>query len=310
MIPPWLAQQNPSAGPATAGPGRASFLEKTINAAAAFAGETVLCDAHAGSEGLLQRIDPRFKLPGILALIVAVSLFRSPALIWGFSFLALVLASLSGIGPCSFLGRVFPVVLLFGAAVALPALFNVITPGEPLWVVVELGRSREIGPWRIPAEIAVTRQGLQGAVVFIGRVAASVSLALLLPMTTRWNELLRGFAAFGAPQLFILVLAMTYRYIALLVRTVAELHEARMSRTARYLPTGEEQRWVASRMGYLFGKSYRLSLEVHDAMLARGFAGEAATALPRKAARRDVVFLLLALLLSAAGILLDRIEVL
>lgn len=306
MIPPWLAQENPPAGPSAAGPGRASFLEKTINAAAAFAGATVLCDAHAASEGLLQRIDPRCKLPAILVLIVAVSLFRSPPLIWGFFLLALVLAALSGIGPRLFLGRVFPVVLLFGVAVALPAVFNVITPGEPLWVVAELGRSREIGPWRIPAEIAVTRQGLQGAGVFIGRVAASVSLALLLPLTTRWNELLRGFAAFRAPQLFILALAMTYRYLAILVRTVAELHEARMSRTVRYLPTGEEQRWVASRMGYLFGKSYRLSLEVHDAMLARGFAGEVKAVGPRKAGIWDMVWLTLVLLFSVALIVLDR----
>jgi energy-coupling factor transporter transmembrane protein EcfT len=153
----------------------------------------------------------------------------------------------------------------------------------------------------------VTRQGLLGGALFTGRVAASLSLALLLPLTTRWNDLLRAFAAFRVPQLFVLVLAMTYRYIALLVRTVAELHEARTSRTVRYLPAGAERRWVASRMGYLFGKAYRLSQEVHDAMLARGFAGEVKSLVPRKAERRDLVWLILTLLLCVMVVLLDRV---
>ncbi|MCM2359864.1 MAG: cobalt ECF transporter T component CbiQ, partial [Geobacteraceae bacterium] len=270
------------------------------------AAATALADGHAGSTGLLQRLDPRCKLAGILALLVAASLLRSPAIVWGLFFLPLLLACRSGIAPGFFIGRVFPPVLLFGAAVALPAVFNIITPGEPLWVVAELGRSREIGPWRIPAEIAVTRQGLHGAVVFTGRVAASVSLALLLPLTTRWNELLRAFAAFRVPQLFILVLAMTCRYLALLVRSVAELHEARKSRTVRYLPGGAERRWVASRIGYLFGKSYRLSQEVHDAMLARGFAGEVTALEPRRAGKGDFVWLLMVLLFCIALIILDR----
>jgi cobalt/nickel transport system permease protein len=308
VIPSWLAQGNPPGVPAAAGSGSASFLEKTIDAAAAFTAQTLLCDRHANRSGLLQRIDPRCKLAAILALIIAVSLLRTPSTVWGVWLAALILARLSGIAPRLFLGRVVPFVLLFGALVALPALFNVITPGDPLWVVARLGHSREIGPYHIPAELAVTRQGVLGGALFTGRVAASLSLALLLPLTTRWNELLRAFAAFRVPQLFVLVLAMTYRYIALLVRTVAELHEARTSRTVRYLPTGAEQRWVASRMGYLFGKSYRLSQEVHDAMLARGFAGEVKSLEPRKAGKWDVVWMILVLLLSIMLIVFDRVN--
>lgn len=286
---------------------KAGFLERTINAAAAFTADTLLSDLHAGRDGLLQKIDPRFKLPGILALIVSVSLLRSPLLVWMGVSAAILLAARSRIGLRFFLGRVFSFVLLFGAVVALPSILNVVTPGEPLWVLAELGVSREIGPFRTPAELAVTRQGLQGAVLFTGRVAASISLALLLPLTTRWNELLRAFSAFRVPQAFILVLGMTCRYIALLVRTVAEMHEARKSRTVRYLPTREEQRWVASRMGCLFGKSYRMSLEVHDAMLARGFAGEVTNLAPGKVGKRGIVFLFLTLLTCVLMILLDRI---
>lgn len=306
MIPRWLAQVNPPAEPPPAGSGSASFLEKTINSAAAFIAETVLCDAYATRTGLLQHIDPRCKLAGLLALIGAVSLLHSYQLVWAVCFLALVLAFRSDIAPRLFIRRVAPCVFFFGVLIALPATFNIITPGEPFWVVADLGHNREIGPYTIPDRLLVTRQGLFGGVVFIGRVAASASLALLLPLTTRWNELIRACAALRVPQLFVLVLAMTYRYIALLVQTVAELHEARLSRTVHYLPAGAEQRWIAARIGYLFGKSYRLSQEVHDAMLARGFAGEVGSVALPKASGRDFIWLFGALLIAAALVVLDR----
>jgi len=296
VIPGWLMRGNPPA--VGFDRGKAGFLEKTLNAVASYAAATLLFEGHAGRAGLLQRIAPTVKLPGILVLIVTVSLLRSPAAIWGAVVLALVLAVVSGIAPGTFVKRASPCVLLFGVAVALPAVFSVVTPGESLW--------RVAGPWG--SEIAVTRQGLQAGTVLVGRVAASVSLALLLPLTTRWHDLIRAFAALRLPRLFVLILAMTYRYIALLVQTVAELHEARASRTVRYLPAGAERRWVASRMGYLFGKSYRMSQEVHDAMLARGFAGEVKRFEPRKAGKRDMVWLVLALVLSTALLVLDRVN--
>ena len=63
---------------------------------------------------------------------------------------------------------------------------------------------------------------------------------------------------------------------------------------------------MAARIGYLFGKSYRLSQDVHDAMLARGFSGEVGVLSLPKASRRDFLWLLGALLIAAALVVLDR----
>jgi cobalt/nickel transport system permease protein len=172
--------------------------------------------------------------------------------------------------------------------------------------VARLGQSREIGPWHIPAEIAVTRQGLHFAVLFVGRVAASAALAALLILTTPWNRLLQALRLFRVPPLFILTLAMTYRYIALLARTVTELHTARRSRTVRYADSSAERRWVAARLGFLFGKSYRLSLAVHDAMIARGFAGEVKALATPGFRVRDFAALFLVMLFCAGIMLLER----
>lgn len=306
MIPSWLATGNPPAGMLPAGSGNAGFLEKTLSAAAAFTGKIVLSEAHAGRAGFLQKVDPRFRLSGILLLIVAVSFFRTPWSVWGICLLALILAFFSRIGLCFFVGRAFPLVFFFGALIALPAVFSVSTPGEPLWVVAHLGRSREIGPYRIPAEIAVTRQGLMWAVVFAGRVAASVSLALLLTLTSRWNELLQALRVLRVPHLFILVLAMTYRYLVLLVHTVSDMLTARKSRTARYGSTAAEQHWMTSRMGFLFRKSFRMGNEVHDAMLSRGFSGKMRGMETFRVRGRDVAWLCLVMILCALTVMLDR----
>jgi cobalt/nickel transport system permease protein len=306
MIPPWLGRSNPAPAVAGRGSGRACFLEKTIAATTVFAGETFRNDSLAERNGLLQGIEPRCKLAAVLALIVAASLVRSPVVVWGISCLALLLAALSRVGGRLLARRVWLFVILFAGMIALPAAFNVITPGEPLWVVAQLGKSRVIGPYRIPAELAVTRQGLLSAALLVGRVAASVSLAGLLALTTRWDRLLGALPVVRVPQLFILTLAMTYRYLALLVGTAAEMHEARLSRTVRYLSTGDEQRWVATRMGFLFRKSWRLSQDVHAAMLARGFTGEIRTIAPLRVRGRDIAFLAAMLAVCAGVVGVDR----
>ena len=306
MIPAWLSGHDCSE-PAAGACGTQSFLEKTLKACANFTAATVLNDLSAGYPGFLQKADPRVKLLGMLFLLVSASLLHSP-LILLVLFLAVVsLASASGIALRFFLGRVAPILFFIGLPMVLPALLNVVTPGDPLLVVAHLGQSHTLGPYVLPAEIAVTRQGLAGGAVLMARLAASVSLAVLFPLTTRWNNIITALSAIRVPQLFVMVLAMTYRYIALLVQTVAELHDARKSRTIRFLPGSAERHWVAGRIGYLFGKSYRLSQEVHHAMLARGFTGTIIPLARYREGKKDSGVLAAVILFSVALVVLDRI---
>jgi cobalt/nickel transport system permease protein len=286
--------------------GRQSFLEKTLESTAAIAGELFFSDILAGRDGFFQRFDPRGRLLTVLALLVTVSLARSPLTVWGIYPLTILLALASGGLGGPFRCRLWLAVPLYAALLTLPATCNIIIPGEPLWVLARLGEGRAVGPWQVPAEIAVTRQGLQMAFLFVGRVAASVALASLLALTTTWSRILQAFRLFRVPPLFILTLTMTYRYVALLVRVVAELHTARKSRTVRYLAAGAERRWVAARLGYLFGKSYRLAREVHGAMVARGFAGEVSAQETGKLRGGDVAWLLLVLVSCAAVLIVER----
>jgi len=275
MIPDWLAQDNVAIPHSTRmRRGGKSFVERTIDGSAGFLRDTILSEAVAKRQGLLQALDPRVRLVSLLALIVCISLMRSPAIIWGVYLFVLLLAVASSVPLLFFIKRVWLFIPLFSAVIVIPALFNVVTPGEPLWTLVHLSRSHDFGPYHIPETIAITRQGLLTGATFIGRVAASVSLAVLLTLTTRWSDLLRALGVFRVPPIFILILGMTYRYILLLVQAVQNIHIARKSRTLRYGSTGTEQRWVASRMGYLFKRTWLMSQDVHRAMLSRGFSGE------------------------------------
>ncbi|MGA7827377.1 MAG: cobalt ECF transporter T component CbiQ [Geobacteraceae bacterium] len=274
MIPDWLAQENvPLPVSSKMHSGGKGFVEKTINGTATFLQESVLTEAIANKQGLLQSLDPRVRLCTLLIFIVSVSLMKSPVTIWGVYFFICLLAVASSVSLLFFIKRVWLFIPLFSAVIVIPALFNVVTPGEPLWTIVHLAGSHDFGPYHIPEAISITRQGVLTSTTFIGRVAASVSLAVLVTLTTRRSDLLRALVVLRVPQIFILILGMTYRYIILLVQAVQNIHIARKSRTLRYGSARVEQQWVASRMGYLFKRTWLMSQEVHRAMLSRGFSG-------------------------------------
>jgi len=307
VIPDWLTRENTAVPLASGTRNRGKgFAERTIDAAAGFLRDAILSETVATRHGLLQALDPRVKLMTILALIVSVSLMRSPGAIWGMYLFVLLLATASSVPLLFFIKRVWLFIPLFSAVIVIPALFNVVTPGEPLWTIAHLGRNFDFGPYHIPEAIFITRQGLLTAAIFIGRVAASVSLAVLLTLTTRWSDLLRALGVLRIPQIFILILGMTYRYIFILVQTVRDIHVARKSRTLRYGPTGTEQRWVASRIGCLFKRTWLMSREVHRAMLSRGFSGEVRALAVFRARNYDYVWLLFIAVICTVALVADH----
>lgn len=251
------------------------FLDRTLHAVANMAEQSFFSEAYARKRGLLQSIDVRIKLITVLFLLVVTSLAHAPRTLWLLSGLGLVLAALSRVPPGFFLKRVWLFVPLFSAAIVLPALLNIVTPGEPVWVLVKLDRSCAWGPYTIPREIAVTRQGVWGGIIFVSRVAASVSFAVLFTLTTRWPDIFAGLRAFFVPRVFVMTLSMTYRYLFLLLRIIQDLYRARKSRTIIPLGASRERGWVASRIGFLFRRSLEMSHDVSQAMISRGYHGEA-----------------------------------
>jgi cobalt/nickel transport system permease protein len=71
---------------------------------------------------------------------------------------------------------------------------------------------------------------------------------------------------------------MAYRYLFLLLNSVTDMFEARRSRSVGGDDDPRQgRRFVAATAGALFGKAHTLSEEVHQAMVARGYRGDATT---------------------------------
>jgi cobalt/nickel transport system permease protein len=238
---------------------RGGFIEHTIEGLYSAMERALYAEAVAGGGGLLQSLDPRVKVVGLLGLVAAAALSARLWVIAALLLLAVLLAVLSRISVAMLVSRVWLGAFLFTGAIAIPALF--LTPGDPAARVPVLG-------W------IVTVQGLRTASYLLLRVEAAATLALLLVFTTPWAHVLKALRAVRAPVVFVVILGMTCRYVLLMLETAHEMFEARKSRTVGRLTLSERRHQAVSSAGVLLGKTLQLSNEVYLAMQARGFRGE------------------------------------
>ncbi len=240
--------------------------------------------------GWLQSLDARVKLMSILGLVIAVSLARNLAVLVGLYLVALLLAWASAISLSFFVRRVWLALPLFTGLVALPALF--LTPGVALV--------------HLPLGLVVTQGGAMTVLFLLLRVGTSASLALLLVLTTPWAALLRALAVLRVPDVVVLMLGMTYRYIYVLLYITNDMLLSRQSRVVGRLSTAQERSIEAAIAGTLLARSLHVSGEVFLAMQSRGFRGYAHALRPGRMTWRDYAWAATATLIVLATILLAR----
>ncbi len=308
-MPSWLKEKLTPPGPQAAArrSSKRGFVEKTLQAIAEALQEEVFSESIASRPGLLQGLDPRAKLVTLLFLIGIAGLLHHIFPLLLFNLWLIWLARSSRVPLGAFAKRVWIVVPLFTGLVVFPTLFNVVRPGTPLLVLFHLGQPVKLGYWTIPGSVAITKEGLAAAVLLILRVGASVSLAVLLTLTTRWNTLLKALSVLRIPAVFLTVLEMTYRYIFLLLQTSTDMFMARRSRLVGRVDSREERRFVTSAMGNLWGKTAACSEEVHSAMLARGYAGLPKSLVRFEMKRSDWVWMALVLIIAILLVGGDRV---
>ncbi len=237
------------------------WVEKTLSGIAGNIERAVFTEHHARIDAFLQGVDPRAKLGMFLAFVLAASLTSSYAVLLILYAITLGAALASRIPTDFFVKRVWLGIPFFAGIVVIPSIFFV--PGDVIFSIA-LG----------PITIAPTVQGLMGAILLVMRVGVSVSLAVLLVMTTPWADILKSLRAIRVPQVFVLVLSMTYRYIFLFLHTVNGIFLARKSRLVAKTRGAEQRRWIGGAMGSLMSRSFKMSNDVYAAMIARGFTGE------------------------------------
>jgi cobalt/nickel transport system permease protein len=233
------------------------FVEATLRGFSRALGKALASEQTAAKRGLLQSLDPRARIVGILALVVTVTLCRKVEALGAMLVIAIVIALASRVTVGTLVKRVWLIVLGFTGMIALPALF--ITPGDAIG---------SFGP------LTITAQGVRTAALLLLRVETAVTLTTALVLSTPWTQILRGLRSLWVPPEVITMLAMTHRYIFLLIETANQMFESRQSRMVGVLSGAEQRRMAGRTAGVLLTKSMDLSGDVYLAMQSRGFSGD------------------------------------
>ncbi len=252
-------------------------------------------DQFKSGDSPIHCLDPRVKLVGALAFILAAALtpdgawlaFAALLVLW----LALVL--MSDVPPGLLLRR--GLVALPFAAAAVTVLFTL--PGQALWTV------------QIPLfgwQLSITDAGLVRFATILLKSGVSVLMATLLAATTTFPDLLRAMRGIGIPKVLVGTIAFMYRYIFVLADEVLTMLRARDARSASG-PAGQKAggtvfwraRIVGGMVGSLFVRSLARSERVYQAMASRGYAGELRWLDKPKMRPMDVVWLVAMLLVLA-----------
>jgi len=269
-----------------------SFIESTFNQLAAAMEHATYAERSGGDSGLLQRLDPRVKLVGLLLLIFAAAASQRISVTLSIFGLGAVLAWVSGGAVASAIARLWGGIFVFTTILAAPALFT--TPGTPLCQA----------PW---TQWPITDHGLRSAINLVARTETTASLAALMVFTTPWTHLLKALRTVRVPAVLIVILGMTHRYIFVLLQIACDFFESRRARQVGPLPSWQRRRIAAASAGALLNKSVQLSSEVYEAMQARGFRGKVRTLDEFRMKSLDWCSLALLILLSTAAFWLGRI---
>ncbi len=270
---------------------RRGFVERTIDSLMRMSQEALYAENIARTPGLLQRLDPRIKLAGLGALVLAVIAVHRLWLLWALFLSSILLTLLSKIPLRVVAVRVWLAVLGFTGLIALPALFLI--PGQT-------AASLPLLNW------VVTRQGLSSAEFLVLRAETAATLVLAVIVTTPWHRLLRALRLFRIPAALVVILEMTYRYTFVFLRAANQLFESRRARLLGSIDPAQQRSSAAAMAGVLLHKSLSLSDDVHQAMQARGFRGDIRLLDDLNVSRADWLKLAGILLLAAGTIWLGR----
>ncbi len=280
-LPEWIKEARGEPCPVDGKDSKPGFLEKNLDSIASFFGGVVSFEGYSSRSGLLQSIEPRARISGVLALILACGVASKSAVLGGIFFIILSIALLSRVRLDVVAKRVLPS-FIFTLVLIAPVFFSFITPGEPVAGVNING-----------VDISITKQGAFLALFFISRVSLMAALVMLLLLTTRQADFFRALRQF-LPSFFVTALFMTFRYIFVLVKVVEDATLARSSRTIKKTGLKNSQDWFASRIALILKKSLATAEEVTMAMASRGFNGKVNTYGPARMGRKDLLWIGLA----------------
>lgn len=209
---------------------------------------------HVPGDSVVHRLDPAAKVVGLVLFVMAVALTPRHA-VTAFAIDAVVVAGvvlIAGIPVRVVASRLLVIVPFLMFAVLVPF----IAGGAQIEV---LG-------------VSLSRDGLWAAWNVIAKSVLGAMASIAFAATTPVPDVIRGLTRLRVPHVLVGIVAFMFRYLDLLVDQMRRMRHAMVAR-------GHDPRWlwqvrpIAASAGTLFVRSYERGERVHQAMLARGYAG-------------------------------------
>ncbi|MBX7243964.1 MAG: energy-coupling factor transporter transmembrane protein EcfT [Candidatus Sumerlaeaceae bacterium] len=242
----------------------------------------------ASRPGYLQESEDRTRLLASGLIIIGASLSHSLYFLVAMYFLCVLGAFASQIQIDRFLGRALMLVCVFTIPAGILGSLQFVTPGQALV---------EIGP------VHFTRQGLVAFAFLFMRALVCVCATSLLVQTSGLAGIMRGLRGLHVPESLVAAVQLAFHHIHVLGKTAQDMVMAFRARALGRLTLGKAYSAIAIQSSVLLMKSMGHSRLVHQAMLARGFAGTIPTVeQPAGMGRQDWVLLIIGCAAFAGGL--------
>jgi cobalt/nickel transport system permease protein len=272
------------------------MFERILTSVTKLIKSSLALEACAKKDGLLQRLDPRFVFLSMMLLVVITVLLMDMGSIVFMIALSIVLVLSSKVPIGWYLKRVWCFVPLFTLVIILPAMTNLITPGDSVLELIDVGT----------LHVYFTEAGVLNGTIFILRVGAAVSFCILMASTVEWAKLIRAMWDLRFPRTFVLILDMTYRYIHMMLDAVLSMFMARKSRMTGRSSSKEVRLIGGSTVTSLFSKTFHMSEQVYMAMLSRGYTGKPLMLTEFRPRAADYVFFVCMVAVGSLVLLYDN----
>ncbi|KAF0207109.1 MAG: cobalt ECF transporter T component CbiQ [Actinomycetota bacterium] len=229
-------------------------------------------DQAACADTPVHRLDPRAKVITTLVFIVCIVSFGKYDVLPMLPFMVFPIA-LASEGGLSF-GLIGKRLLIAAPFAVFVGIFNPLLDRE---IVAHIGSIAISGGWVSYASI-------------LARFVLTVSAALVLIGTTRFNDVVLALQRIGMPEVLATQLLLLYRYIFVLAEEVMRMSRARTLRS--FGDRGMGMRVYIQMLGQLLLRTFARAERIYAAMLGRGFTGQVRSGRRLVFTARDAVFIL------------------
>src|SRR5579883_1614089 len=237
----------------------------------------------------LSRLDPRWKLAGLLLFAASVAMVHRLRVAVAGLVAALLLALLARLPLRWFLQRL-------GAAALFFALFALPLP----WLLAGDTPDWAFGPIRL------SWRGVEAALLITAKAISLVTLFLIVQATAPLETTFKAAHALHIPGLLVQLSLLTYRYVFVLADELRRLRIALRVRGYRNRASRHSYRTAGHVAGTLLVRGYERAERVGQAMRCRGFDGQFRSLDKFTTHPIDIVALLLLAASAVALVVWDR----